>query len=139
MEVVGAAASGKAVQELAARVEFDLILMDIDMESATAGVKATEAIVAANPNAKITRGEAAVIFAKVFEMYEQVNDVPDGYFTDVPKGSAAYDAVYFLAEAGVCNGMGNGTFGVNATFKRSEVATIVARIAGLVNPAVIAQ
>ena len=109
------------------------IYVDYAMEN---GIIST---VAANPNAKITRGEAAVIFAKVFEMYEQVNDVPDGYFTDVPKGSAAYDAVYFLAEAGVCNGMGNGTFGVNATFKRSEVATIVARIAGLVNPAVIAQ
>ena len=53
MEVVGAAASGKAVQELAAQVAFDLILMDIDMESATAGVKAAEAIVAANPAAKI--------------------------------------------------------------------------------------
>ena len=53
MEVVGAAASGKAVQELAARTEFDLILMDIEMESANAGIQAAEAITAEKPEAKI--------------------------------------------------------------------------------------
>ena len=88
--------------------------------------------VPANPNATITRGDAAVIFEKVLDFVELTNDVPEGYFSDVAIDSPYHDAIYTLAAAGVCNGMGDGTFGVNETFKRCEVATIVARMAGLV-------
>lgn len=96
--------------------------------------------VSPTPNAKISRGDAAILFAKVLDAKApQVNTVPDGFFSDVPAGSSAYDAVYALAEAGVCNGKSAGVFDPDGTFKRSEIATIVARMAGLVEPAVIAQ
>ena len=90
-----------------------------------------------NMTAAITRGEAAVIFAAVPVQFKQVNTVAEGYFTDVSASSAMHDAVYALACAGICNGTGSGTFGVANTFKRCEVAAIVARMAGLVAPAVI--
>lgn len=91
-----------------------------------------------NPNAEITRADAAVIFAAAIEEAETVNHVPAGYFTDTPAG-AVHDAVYRLAEAGIVNGKtknadGTMKFGVGDTLRRSEVATIVARMAGLVDP-----
>lgn len=42
MEVVGTANSGKKIIELARETEFDIILMDIEMESVNAGITATE-------------------------------------------------------------------------------------------------
>lgn len=91
----------------------------------------------ANPDGEILRGDAAVIFAAVLGDAEQVNNVADGYFTDVAAGSAAYDAVYALSRAGITNGVGGGEFGVNKNFKRSEIAAIVSRMAGLVDLALI--
>lgn len=85
-----------------------------------------------NPNAIITRGEAAVIFAAVLGEAEQVNDVPEGFFPDVPESGDIHDAAMALSRAGICNGVSGGLFGVDAVFHRSEVATIVARMAGLV-------
>lgn len=88
--------------------------------------------VPADPDAIITRGDAAVIFGRAVYGGEVVNVVPEGYFTDVPLGHPAHDAVYLLAELGICNGTGNNAFGVNEQFTRGEVATIVARMTGLV-------
>ncbi len=92
----------------------------------------------ANPNGIINRGDAAVLFAVVLGSFEQINEVPEGYFTDVPNEGPVHDAIYTLAEAGICNGKGGGVFGTNESFKRSEVATIIARMAGLVKPAELA-
>lgn len=86
----------------------------------------------ADPDGVITRGDAAVIFAAVLGDAEQVNDVPDGYFTDVDAGSPAYDGVYALSRAGITNGKGGGLFDPEGIFTRCEVAAIVARMAGLV-------
>lgn len=44
MEVVGTASSGKEIVELAKKEEFDLILMDIEMEQTNAGILAAEKI-----------------------------------------------------------------------------------------------
>lgn len=89
------------------------------------------------PDSAITRADAAVIFAAVLGSYKTVNDVPAGYFSDVPSSHPAYNAIYSLAEAGVCNGKDAGVFGVNDSFLRSEVAAIVARMAGLVDTAIL--
>jgi hypothetical protein len=89
----------------------------------------------ANPNATITRGEAAMLFAAAIGDKAAVNEIAEGYFTDVKAGDVFHDAVYKLAKAGICNGMGDGTFGAASSFKRSEVATIVARMCGLVDAA----
>ena len=88
-----------------------------------------------NPNGIISRGDAAVLFAGVLGYFEQINEVPEDYFTDVPASGEIHDAVYLLAGAGICNGKGGGTFGTGESFRRSEVATIIARMAGLVRPA----
>ncbi len=53
MEVVGQAASGKEIVELAKKVEFDLILMDIEMEQTNAGILAAEKIKQEKPDADI--------------------------------------------------------------------------------------
>jgi len=90
-----------------------------------------------NMGATITRGEAAVIFAAVLGDGERINTLEDGYFSDVAGEGPVHDAVYALAEAGICNGMGDGSFGVDGVFLRSQVSTIVARMAGLVAPVVI--
>lgn len=53
MEVAGSAASGEAIQALAAETDFDVILMDVEMESTTAGIRATERILEQKPEAKV--------------------------------------------------------------------------------------
>lgn len=85
------------------------------------------------PGGTITRADAAIIFSKVLGEYTPVNEVADGYFTDVRAAHPAHDAIYMLAEAGICNGKDKGVFGINDSFLRSEVAAIVARMAGLVD------
>ena len=86
-----------------------------------------------NVNVAVTRAEAAEIFANVlgWGSFEKINEVPAGYFKDVSGSSAKSLAVYTLAEAGIVIGMGNGLFGTQSYFKRSEVAAIVGRIAGI--------
>ena len=53
MTVVGSAATGEAIQALALERDFDLILMDIEMETTTAGIRATERILERKPEAKV--------------------------------------------------------------------------------------
>lgn len=53
MTVVGMACSGQEVIRLAAETDFDIILMDIEMETINAGIKAAEAILFQKPDAKI--------------------------------------------------------------------------------------
>ena len=53
MTVVGSAATGEAIQALALEHDFDLILMDIQMETTTAGIRATERILERKPEAKV--------------------------------------------------------------------------------------
>lgn len=53
MEVVGAAATGRQIAALALKLPFDILLMDIEMETLNAGIQAAEAIIAHLPGAKI--------------------------------------------------------------------------------------
>lgn len=53
IEVVGSAASGAEIEKLADKIPFDIILMDVEMETTTAGIKATEHILDENPKATI--------------------------------------------------------------------------------------
>ena len=53
MTVVGSAATGEAIQALALEHDFDLILMDIERETPTAGIRATERILERKPEAKV--------------------------------------------------------------------------------------
>ena len=53
MTVVGSAATGEAILALALERDFDLILMAIEMETTTAGIRATERILEQKPEAKV--------------------------------------------------------------------------------------
>ena len=53
MEVVGEAATGAELVRLAEQREFDLALVDIEMENPTAGIRAAEIISAIHPDIKI--------------------------------------------------------------------------------------
>lgn len=53
MEVVGAAASGEEIINIVDRIEHDVTLMDIEMETVHAGIKAAELIRDRNKHAKI--------------------------------------------------------------------------------------
>ena len=89
----------------------------------------------ANPSRAITRGEAAEIFARVLMAQPPqplLNDLSVNHFFDVPQGHEYNASVILLAGAGIVNGVSDGIFGVDGHFKRSEVATIVSRMAGLV-------
>jgi len=63
MEVVGEASSGKEIVSLAQSVDYDLILMDIEMEVMNAGIIATQKIREENP-------EAIIIFLTAHETRE---------------------------------------------------------------------
>ena len=65
MEVVGEAESGREIIRLAKENEFDLILMDIEMEQMNAGVLATEKIREEKP-------EAGIIFLTCHETKEMI-------------------------------------------------------------------
>lgn len=51
MQVVGTAESGAQAEKLAAETDYDVILMDIEMETTTAGIHAAENILSENPDA----------------------------------------------------------------------------------------
>jgi len=87
-----------------------------------------------NVNYIINRAEAALIFAEVLGDAAKINVIPENYFWDIIGSGEVGDAVYALAEAGIVNGMEDGSFGANGSFLRSQVATVVARMAGLVSP-----
>lgn len=53
MRVVGRASTGAGVAKLARETDFDVALMDIEMESAFAGIRATEDILADKPDARV--------------------------------------------------------------------------------------
>ncbi|MBQ2276981.1 MAG: S-layer homology domain-containing protein [Clostridia bacterium] len=82
----------------------------------------------------INRAEAALIFAKVLGNAPKINVIPENYFWDLYGSGEVGEAVNKLAEAGIVNGMEDGSFGANDNFLRSQVAAVVARMAGLIAP-----
>ena len=53
MEVAGSAASGREIELLALSTRFDVVLMDIEMETTTAGIRAAERILEKKPEVKV--------------------------------------------------------------------------------------
>lgn len=53
MEIVGSASTGSEIVKLAEERDWDIILMDIEMENIKAGITAAEVILASKPNQKI--------------------------------------------------------------------------------------
>ena len=65
MEVVGEAESGSEIIELAEKTDYDIILMDIEMEQTNAGILATEKIRDKNP-------DACIVFLTAHETKEMI-------------------------------------------------------------------
>ena len=65
MEVVGEAESGSEIVELAEKTDYDIILMDIEMEQTNAGILAAEKIRDENP-------DAGIIFLTAHETKEMI-------------------------------------------------------------------
>lgn len=90
MEVVGEAVSGREIVELAETCPHDLILMDIEMEQANAGILAAEKIREKNPVEKI-------IFLTVHETKEIIlTAVGAGAMDYVIKGCTEEELLYHI-------------------------------------------
>lgn len=90
MEVVGEAASGKEIIELARMVPYDLILMDIEMEQMNAGIIATEKIREEKPG-------ASVIFLTAHETKDMiVTAMGAGALDYLVKGCAEEEILYHI-------------------------------------------
>lgn len=87
MEVVGMAGSSREIIMLAEATDYDIILMDIEMEQMNAGIQATEKIRKKQPDAKI-------IFLSVHETKEiVVTAMGAGAIDYIVKGSADEDVL----------------------------------------------
>lgn len=53
MEVIGLARSGEEIQKLVANADVDIVLMDVEMETSHAGIRACEMICEEYPNTKV--------------------------------------------------------------------------------------
>jgi len=65
IEVVGQAATGAEIVRIALETDFDVILMDIEMETINAGIRATEEILLEKP-------DAVIIFLTAHETDEMI-------------------------------------------------------------------
>lgn len=90
MEVVGTAASGKEIVSLAETTGFDLILMDIEMETMNAGIIATQKICQDHP-------EAGIIFLTAHETHDMiVTAMGAGALDYVVKGCEDEELLYHV-------------------------------------------
>ena len=85
------------------------------------------------PDLPITRAQVATIIARsclggFVEGYDYGN--PGGY-TDVPSKHWASSAIAFCTKSGTFNGYNDGTFQPDKNISRQELATVVARLAGV--------
>lgn len=97
MEIVGLAESGSQVVDLAENIHFDIILMDIEMETLKAGIEAAEQIITMKPDAKI-------IFLTAHETNEMVIiSMGTGAMDYIVKGSNEEELLAHIR--GVYNGV----------------------------------
>jgi DNA-binding NarL/FixJ family response regulator len=90
MEVVGTADSGKNIVALAKEIAYDLILMDIEMETVNAGIVATEEI-------RDENSEAQIVFLTAHETKETiVTAMGAGAMDYVVKGCTDEDILYHI-------------------------------------------
>lgn len=93
MEVVASANSGKEIIAQAERTDFDIILMDIEMESTISGIIATEIILKKNKDAKI-------IFLTAHERKDMVlTAMGTGAVDYIVKGSPEDEIIHHIRSA----------------------------------------
>lgn len=93
MTVVGIARTGAEIVELARRTEFDIILMDIEMENLTAGITAAEQI-------REEKSQAVIIFLTAHEDRDIVlTAMGTGAVDYIVKGSSEEEILYHIHAA----------------------------------------
>ncbi|NLD87474.1 MAG: hypothetical protein GX633_04375 [Clostridiales bacterium] len=84
------------------------------------------------PNANLTRAEAATIFFRLLTKEARELYITDrNEFSDVSEGQWFNTAISTLSSIGIVNGYNDGTFRPNALITRAELAAIIARFAEL--------
>ncbi len=78
------------------------------------------------PNDNLVREEFAKIIALGFEI--DINETSKNGFSDVASGEWYEDYVNAIANAGITQGLGDGSFGVGREISRQDVMVMVARI-----------
>lgn len=99
---------------------------DVVLELAASGVVNGMTETTFEPQGTLTRAEFATMLYRV--SYAPVVTGKSTY-SDVKTGDWYYDAVVWATEAGVVNGMGDGTFAPNDNITRQEMATMLYRLA----------
>lgn len=76
------------------------------------------------PEANITRGEAAAMFARLFKEYPGLDYNYKKYYTDVDESYWGFKEVAYLSEFGILSGYSDGTFRPNNKITRAEFVKI---------------
>ncbi len=77
------------------------------------------------PEEVLTRAQAAVLFHRTFNEAKAAKPCT---FTDVPKDAWYADAVAYMQEIGLIEGVGNNTFAPDAMFTREQYAVVMLRL-----------
>ena len=99
---------------------------DVALELAASGVVNGMTETTFEPQGTLTRAEFATMLYRV--SYAPVV-TGESTYSDVKTGDWYYNAVVWATEAGVVNGMGDGTFAPNDNITRQEMATMLYRLA----------
>ena len=99
---------------------------DVVLELAASGVVNGMTETTFEPQGTLTRAEFATMLYRV--SYAPVV-TGESTYSDVKTGDWYYNAVVWATEAGVVNGMGDGTFAPNDNITRQEMATMLYRLA----------
>jgi hypothetical protein len=86
------------------------------------------------PLNEVTRGDAALMIARALSLDTTPRDTK---FPDVKKDKAASGAIQSAADRGIIQGYTDGTFGLNDSVKRGEMAIFIARAFELTDEEVI--
>jgi hypothetical protein len=89
----------------------------------TVGISATRF----GPERAVTRGQVATLLARALDLPPAAS----AGFTDVPQDSVHAAAIDAAVAAGIVEGRGDGTFEPDAPVRRDQMATLLARAAGL--------
>lgn len=76
------------------------------------------------PEANITRGEAAAMFARLFKEYPGLDYNYKKYYTDVDESYWGFKEISYLSEFGILSGYSDGTFRPNNKITRAEFVKI---------------
>lgn len=99
---------------------------DVVLELAASGIVNGMTETTFEPQGTLTRAEFATMLYRV--SYAPVV-TGESTYSDVKTGDWYYNAVVWATEAGVVNGMGDGTFAPNDNITRQEMATMLYRLA----------